>query len=58
MKKTETAWWLVFIAAAVSLPAIAYVLSAVLPDYQFRDALLACMIGSNSFLFTEQVFGR
>lgn len=56
--KNRAVWWLVFMATAVSLPATAYVLSAVLPDYQFRDALLACMIGSNSFLFTVQVFGR
>lgn len=31
--KNRTAWWLVFMASAAGLPAIAYVLSAVLPDY-------------------------
>lgn len=56
--KNRTAWWLVFMVATVSLPAIAYVLSAVLPDYQFRDALLACMIGLNSCLLAGQVVGH
>lgn len=56
--KNRTAWWIVFIVAAASLPAIAYVLSAVLPEYQFRDALLACIVSSNSFLLAEQVVGH